>query len=72
MVAVGAQAGLPVVDVFPNRDVWAELLAAVSGNADAAQLPEAAGAADLSALGTVPGNVQTVGFQSGLALHSAA
>jgi hypothetical protein len=40
MTAVGAQAALPVVDVFPYRDVWAELLTAVSGKGDAAQLPE--------------------------------
>ncbi|MBA2471885.1 MAG: DUF1205 domain-containing protein [Pseudonocardiales bacterium] len=34
MTEVGARAGLPVVDVFPHRDVWSELLAAIFGNAD--------------------------------------
>ncbi|MGH3546769.1 MAG: nucleotide disphospho-sugar-binding domain-containing protein [Pseudonocardiaceae bacterium] len=43
MTDVGASAGLPVVDVFPHRDVWSELLAAVFGEADGAgedDLPE--------------------------------
>ncbi|MGH3871564.1 MAG: nucleotide disphospho-sugar-binding domain-containing protein [Pseudonocardiaceae bacterium] len=37
MTEIGARSGLPVVDVFSHRDVWAELLNAVSGQGD---LPE--------------------------------
>jgi UDP:flavonoid glycosyltransferase YjiC (YdhE family) len=43
MTEVGARAGLPVVDVFPHRDVWSELLRAVFGEAGGAgddNLPE--------------------------------
>ncbi len=43
MTEVGARAGLPVVDVFPHRDVWSEWLTAVFGKADgggAGDLPE--------------------------------
>ena len=41
MTEVGARAGLPVVDVFPHRDVWSELLAAVFGKGDdGGDLPE--------------------------------
>ncbi len=40
MTEAGAHAGLPVVDVFPHRDVWSELLNAVSGAGDQDDLPE--------------------------------
>ncbi len=43
MTTVGANAGLPVVDVFPHRDVWSELLTAVFGKSDGGgedELPE--------------------------------
>lgn len=40
MTEVGARAGLPVVDVFPHRDVWSELVNAVFGGGDEADLPE--------------------------------
>jgi UDP:flavonoid glycosyltransferase YjiC (YdhE family) len=40
MTDAGARAGLPVWDVFPHRDVWGELLTAVSSPADAPDLPE--------------------------------
>lgn len=40
MTEVGARAGLPIVDVFPHRDVWSELLSAVFGDGDENDLPE--------------------------------
>lgn len=40
MVEAGVHAGLPVVDVFPARDVWTELLHAVFGAGDGDDLPE--------------------------------
>jgi UDP:flavonoid glycosyltransferase YjiC (YdhE family) len=40
MTEVGARAGLPIVDVFPQRDVWSELLNAVFGDGDEHDLPE--------------------------------
>jgi len=38
MAEVGARAGLPVVDVFPDRDVWGELLSNF-GKPDSADVP---------------------------------
>jgi UDP:flavonoid glycosyltransferase YjiC (YdhE family) len=40
MTEASAHAGLPVVDVCPHRDVWSELLNAVSGGEDQDSLPE--------------------------------
>ncbi|HEY2224439.1 nucleotide disphospho-sugar-binding domain-containing protein [Actinomycetospora sp.] len=41
MVAVGSAAGLPVFDVFPQRDVWGDLMARVmSGGEPDEDLPE--------------------------------
>lgn len=34
MTEVGSQSGLPVVDVFPNRDIWAELMGSIGKPAD--------------------------------------
>jgi Erythromycin biosynthesis protein CIII-like, C-terminal domain/Erythromycin biosynthesis protein CIII-like, N-terminal domain len=40
MTEVGARAGLPIVDVFPQRDVWLELVNAVFGKGNPDDLPE--------------------------------
>jgi hypothetical protein len=40
MTEVGARAGLPIVDVFPQRDVWSELVNAVFGKGNPDDLPE--------------------------------
>jgi UDP:flavonoid glycosyltransferase YjiC (YdhE family) len=41
MTDAGARAGLPVVDVFPRRDVWHDLMTSVTAaGVDAADLPE--------------------------------
>ncbi|MGH3766167.1 MAG: hypothetical protein ACRDS0_27665 [Pseudonocardiaceae bacterium] len=40
MTEVGARAGLPIIDVFPQRDVWSELLGAVFGDSADNDLPE--------------------------------
>jgi hypothetical protein len=34
MIAVGADAGLPMYDVLPDRDVWAELMRAITSEDD--------------------------------------
>ena len=39
MTEVGARAGLPVYDVFPDRDVWQDLVRGVMGD-DSSDLPE--------------------------------
>jgi UDP:flavonoid glycosyltransferase YjiC (YdhE family) len=40
MTDVGARAGLPVYDVFPQRDVWQDLMTTVSSANPPADLPE--------------------------------
>ncbi|QUH04619.1 DUF1205 domain-containing protein [Saccharopolyspora erythraea] len=46
MTDVGARAGLPVVDVFPDRDVWQELMRGVVGDDRAGLSAEYARAAE--------------------------
>lgn len=40
MTEVGARAGLPVYDVFPQRDVWQDLMTTVTSRNPPADLPE--------------------------------
>ncbi|GAA3523787.1 salmochelin biosynthesis C-glycosyltransferase IroB [Amycolatopsis ultiminotia] len=39
MTEAGARAGLPVFDVFPQRDVWRDLITTVTGEGDESDLP---------------------------------
>ncbi|GAA0533935.1 glycosyl transferase [Saccharopolyspora subtropica] len=48
MTEAGARAGLPVVDVFPDRDVWRELLAGVGSLGERPDVEQVAAADGLS------------------------
>lgn len=48
MTDVGARAGLPMVDVFPQHDVWAELLRGIGSDGESPVLERLAAAKGLS------------------------